>query len=99
VDEADRADEQAEQTLRAALLRRLPAGPAATGECLWCGERLTGIPSDLPALRATYRHSEPVSLPVSPKLPAFRTGSVEPPSRRFCNRECRDDWERANAPR
>lgn len=36
-DEADRADEQAEQTLRAALLRRLPAGPVATGLCLWCG--------------------------------------------------------------
>lgn len=58
MDEADRADEQAEQTLRAALLRRLPAGPAATGVCLWCAIEV-------------------------------------PPGARFCDRDCRDDWERA----
>lgn len=56
-DEADRADEQAEQTLRAALLRRLPAGPDATGLCLWCGIEV-----------------------------AFGV--------RWCDRDCRDDWER-----
>lgn len=58
MDEADRADEQAEQTLRAALAKRLPAGPEATGLCLWCGIEVE-------------------------------------PGRRFCDRECRDDWELA----
>lgn len=62
MDEADRADEQAEQTLRAALLRRLPTGPEATGECLWCRIEVDrGV--------------------------------------RWCDRDCRDDWERANAAR
>lgn len=35
-DEADLANDRAEQDLAALLRRRLPAGPAATGACLWC---------------------------------------------------------------
>lgn len=41
-DEADRANEQAERLLNAALNMRKPEGPDATGYCLWCGEPLTG---------------------------------------------------------
>lgn len=58
MDEADRADHQAEQALLAALRRRLPAGPEATGSCLWCGVEVAA-------------------------------------GARWCDRECRDDWEQA----
>lgn len=39
-DEADIAQENIERDLALLLRRRLPQGPAATGECLWCGEPL-----------------------------------------------------------
>lgn len=37
-DEADLAQAKNEHELAWLLARRLPEGPAPTGECLWCGE-------------------------------------------------------------
>lgn len=39
-DEIDRAQERIEREHALILAQRMPAGPAATGECLWCGEPL-----------------------------------------------------------
>lgn len=59
-DLADQAAAREQQDLALALQQRKPAGPAATGHCLSCGEPLCG---DL----------------------------------RWCDRDCRDDWQRAQA--
>lgn len=40
MDEADRADNERERDLAEALRKRRPAGPVATGFCLYCGEPL-----------------------------------------------------------
>ncbi|MBK6587974.1 MAG: hypothetical protein IPG22_06625 [Acidobacteria bacterium] len=39
-DVCDRADEQNEAAYAALLRMRQPEGPAATGNCLYCGEHL-----------------------------------------------------------
>lgn len=57
MDEFDKASEFEELRREIALRYRKPAGPQATGACLFCGE------------------------------PA-------PHGRRWCNTDCRDDWER-----
>lgn len=54
----DMASEVEEIERRAALSRRQPEGPAATGECHNCGEPM-------------------------------------PDGRRWCDADCRDDWQRA----
>jgi hypothetical protein len=41
MDEADRADQESTYKLQEALRARRPAGPEATGECLFCGNGLT----------------------------------------------------------
>lgn len=39
MDDADRTQERAEKEAAALVLAsKRPEGPAATGECLWCGE-------------------------------------------------------------
>lgn len=40
MDEADRAQEEIEREAERLMRARRPAGPAATGFCLWCGEPL-----------------------------------------------------------
>lgn len=40
MDDIDNAQEQMERDLDTALRLRRPEGPAAIGECLWCGEPL-----------------------------------------------------------
>lgn len=41
MDDIDLANQHAEMTLAAQLTHRKPAGPAPTGDCLWCLEPLT----------------------------------------------------------
>ena len=55
-DIVDIAQEKIEILHSAALAQRKPAGPVATGQCLYCGASL-------------------------------------PPEMRWCNRECRDEWQ------
>lgn len=57
MDEFDKASEFEELRRKIALRTRKPAGPQATGCCLFCGEPL-------------------------------------PPGQRWCNSDCRDDWEK-----
>lgn len=60
MDDADRADHTAEQTLQAALDVRRADGPVPCGACHFCGETVArGV--------------------------------------RFCDIDCRDDWERRQA--
>ena len=56
MDEADRALEEIEREIERQAARRLPAGPAPTGVCLWCGLIVSG-------------------------------------GRRWCDAECRDEWQ------
>ena len=42
VDEADIAARNEETLLKYRIAERKPAGPVATGFCLWCGETLEG---------------------------------------------------------
>lgn len=56
-DSADQATQLEEMERSAALMRRAPSGPVATGQCLWCDS------------------------------------DVED-GRRWCDAECRDEWER-----
>lgn len=39
-DEIDKANDYAEIAREDAMAKRKPEGPVATGECLYCGERL-----------------------------------------------------------
>lgn len=64
-DDADRAAEQQEMLLAAALARRAQAGPVATGYCLHCGEPLAPNLRWCDAdcrddwQRSSYRHAPP----------------------------------------
>ena len=63
-----------------------PAAPEATGYCLFCGEPIAAPPSPQPS-------------PNPPPSPIQGEGVMrgEGVIRRWCNSECRDEWERIDA--
>ena len=81
MDDADRASEREEQLKAQALAHREPEGPKVTGYCLACG-------ADTPLVKVLVSgwdgERELVREPMD--IP-----------RRWCDAQCRDDWEKRNA--
>ena len=84
MDDIDRASEREQELTREALSKRMPEGPKATGYCLQCGE----------ALMKKAKAGDYVCA-IRWAGSAFHSGAYTPNGRRWCDSQCRDDWERA----
>lgn len=79
MDDIDRASEREQELTREALSKRMPEGPKATGYCLQCG-------AETPVVKVSVSGWD-----------GKRELAREPMDipRRWCDSQCRDDWERA----
>lgn len=94
MDDIDRASEREEQLKAQALAHREPEGPKATGYCLACGEELP--PNQCDGCQSGWPTRDGVHMVIGGYPGELQSCTADRYPLRWCDAQCRDDWERDN---